>query len=73
MTERTRITTCSLMRTLVYSNLTLRLPITAAQKTIQVINQGQIVRTITDIESVPLPSTERIRTLSENPEEVLWN
>ena len=35
--------------------------------------QSQIVMTTTDIDSAPLPSTERIRTLSENPRNVLWN
>ena len=33
---------------------------------------SQIVMTITDIESVSLASSERIRTLSENPRNVLW-
>ena len=39
----------------------------AAQNTICVITQSRIVRTIIDIDSVPQPSTERIRTLSGNP------
>ena len=45
----------------------------AAQNMIYVIIQSQIVMTITDINSVPKPSTERIRTLSGNPRNVLWN
>ena len=40
---------------------------------IYVIIQNQIVLKITDIDSVPQPSTERIRTLSGNPRNVLWN
>ena len=45
----------------------------AAQNMIYVIFQGQIVMTKTDIEPVPLPSTERIRKVSGNPRNVLWN
>ena len=73
MTEPTRITICSLMRILVLSNLTQRLPTPSAQNTIYVITQSQIVMTTTDIDSVPQPSTERIRTLSGNPRNVFWN
>ena len=42
-----------------------------AQNMIYIIIQNQIVMTITDIESVSLLSTERIRTLSGNPRNVL--
>ena len=64
--------TCSLMRIRAQSNFTLNLPTPAAQKTIYVIIQSQIKMTITDIGSVPLPSTERICTLSGNLSNVLW-
>ena len=73
MTERIRITTCSLMWIRAWSNLTLHLPTPAAQKLIYVIIQSQTVITFTDIESVPPLSTERIRTLSGNPRMVFWN
>ena len=43
----------------------------AAQHMIYVKIQTQFVTTITDIDSVPLPSAERIRTLSGNPRNVL--
>ena len=55
------------------SNLNLRLPSTAAQNMIYAIIQNQIVMTITDIESAPLPSTECIHTFSGNPRNVLRN
>ena len=73
MTVWTRITTCSLMRMPAQSNLTQRLPTPTAQNTIYVIPQSRIVVTIIDIDSVPQPSTERIRTLSGNPRNVIWN
>ena len=52
MTERTRITTCCLMRILVQSISTLCLPTPAAQNMIYVIIQSQTVMRITDINSV---------------------
>ena len=36
-------------------------------------NPKPIVMTITDVDPIPLPSTERIRTQSGNPRNVLWN
>ena len=45
----------------------------AAQNTIYAITRSQIVMTTTDIDSVKQPSTERIRRLSGNPRNVLWN
>ena len=69
----TQITTCNLMRILVQSNLTLRQPTPAAQNSVYVLTPSQILMTITDTDSVPQPFTERIRTLSGNPRNVLWN
>ena len=45
----------------------------AAQNTLYAITQSQSVITTTDIDSVKKPFTERIRTLSGNPRNVLWN
>ena len=73
VTERIRITTCSLMWIQAKSQLALRLPTAAAQNIIYIIIQSQIVMTITRIESVPVPSTECTRTLSGNSRNVLWN
>ena len=49
--------------------MTLRLPIPAAENMIYVIIRSQNVMTITDIESFPLPPTERIRTLFRKSQE----
>ena len=54
-----RVIQCSLMRKLLKSNSILRLPNPAAQKMIYVIIQSQIAMTITDVDFVPQPSTER--------------
>ena len=51
MTERIRITTCSLMRIIVWSKLTRGLPTPAAQNMIYAITQGQCAMTTTDIKS----------------------
>ena len=45
----------------------------AAQNTIYAITQSQIVMATTDIDSVKQLSTERIRTVSGNRRNVLWN
>ena len=44
----------------------------AARIMIYVIIKSQIVMTITDMEFVPLSSTDRIRTLSGYPRIMLW-
>ena len=54
-------------------NLTLRLPNPAARSTIYAITRSQIVMTITEFDSVKQLSTVRIRTLSGNPRNMLWN